>query len=825
MFAVAVTIEFVMVLKSPLASINERRYMSTYNKPFSKKMFRKIGASLMALAVFAGTGTVAPEALAATVKITENMVSFSSNEIANTFFDGANPRFGLKIENPHKRAANVTVAVNVTNQNNEIVWSKSERIPVSAYGYYDMGIVVDPLPYGYYNINANITANGNTITKSAEFVCSVSSPELNEWASFNYHLGDLPAYPNYEDLDKNLYLTKKMGFSRNRDDIRWDYAEVKLGEPKLESWQRDLFDRTLADGQKSPLYILNIYSMKYNGYRFPHAYDEEACKYHPNCKGNPYTFEQQVEAYAKFCAAMARELKGTKPVFELGNEPDIWACRWGTDYGKDWQVNYNGADYAKLVIAGYDAIKAVDPEATVISAGLCQIITPSGNDLFAQQMLSVKGITEHMDGFAFHPYAGGQKGLTDELKGTDYLTQQIRRVKYLLEEAMKRDGTSGKKIWLSEYGSCDEDIFLQAAVDVRTMITSRSESIVEMINMYNLVEKGTDLSYSENRFGIIRKNYTSSKPALASLANMNKQIAGYDFKDCINEQMFSGERNFSAYGFKRETPLSNNYTYAVWGHTGKNATVTVNSNGAENSEAMATEVNGQAVVTAASNASVEVYDMYGNYLGSNGTYNIGINPVYVVANTQNGTNTVVSKNENTYTVTGTASKAGADVTLLVRNEASLEKKYVAIDQCKANNLSEYSFTFNLPEDTQTYSIYVFDGSSTFTAARAAELYNMSLKYFVNGTEVENIGSLSDTDTVSVKLTLDKSNGANGNLCFYGAVKNGETLVTAKASNVAWNENGGTAEIELGNVKSKDAIALYLWDNNMVPVTPSLKIEQ
>ena len=127
-----------------------------------------------------------------------------------------------------------------------------------------------------------------------------------------------------------------------------------------------------------------------------------------------------------------------------------------------------------------------------------------------------------MDGFAFHPYAYVDN-YTDEISASEAaFYSQIDFAKQQLDAAMKRDGTSGITLWATEFGSITDDDNKQAAIDVRSMVMSRSEPTMRSMSIYNFVSKGTDLTAGENRCGKVRKKYTAEKPAYVALSNMNK---------------------------------------------------------------------------------------------------------------------------------------------------------------------------------------------------------------------------------------------------------------------------------------------------------------
>lgn len=750
------------------------------------------------------------------------LFSLSVNKTAGVFFEAEQPKVRLKIENPFKKKLTLALKSSVYGNDNSVVWSKSEQLVLNVKETYITSIAVDTaLPYGCYTFKLELTdENSNTFAKSVDFAVAVENIESNEWLSTTYHLGD---NPKYEDVSKNIELSAKAGFSRNRDDIRWSRCETIAGSIAMPDWQEKIFSEEKNSGEKSPIMILNIINFLYTGNLVPHAYDATGCAQHINCSSTTtgkYTLKQQIVAYGRFCAAMATKYKGTKPIFEIGNEPDITRSFKG--WNEEKYVDFSGADYAEILKKAYTEIKKVDPEATVISAGLCAYANDNTKG-FGEEFLAVEGITNYMDGFSLHPYTYTVNDYGDEIsRANAAFFTQLDDAKAELDAAMKRDGTSGIGLYLTEVGSQAEDERKQAVADVRTLVMSQAEPTVEMVNVYNFVSKGTDLTAGENRYGIVRKNYAGVKPSYVAVSNMNKRLAGAKFKDGQYEREYSGTRNFSAYGFERETDYTRQYTYVVWGHTGKSANLTIKkgSTGAKASIASGE----QPVITVASDADVKVYDMLGNELAQSSSYTLTDEPVYVVATTQEQHDTKMTVDGNIIRVSGVAKAPGENVTLLAVKENSLTPSYVSIQQSKANSFGEYSFKFELPKSDDKYSVYVYDGEAKGLAGRNAPYTDIKIQYIVNGVTSDTLGIVEAEDDVKAKITMNRTEDNSSNLTFYGTVwgSSGE-MISVSAEQVKWNGSTGEAVVDLKNLSDK--AKLLLWDEILKPITPECELQQ
>ncbi len=121
-----------------------------------------------------------------------------------------------------------------------------------------------------------------------------------------------------------------------------------------------------------------------------------------------------VSGFGSSVQSLAQSQKGYVDAYEIGNEPNLDAT-----YG--WGVSPNAADYATLLCEAYGRIKAVDPHAVVVSAGLA----PTGrvpetwnghlghNGFFQDERIFMQEMLDAMqnshggpcfDIFGYHPY-------------------------------------------------------------------------------------------------------------------------------------------------------------------------------------------------------------------------------------------------------------------------------------------------------------------------------------------------------------------------------------------------------------------------------------
>jgi hypothetical protein len=126
-----------------------------------------------------------------------------------------------------------------------------------------------------------------------------------------------------------------------------------------------------------------------------------------------------VNGFGNAMQSLAQSQKGYVDAYEIGNEPNLDAT-YGWGYGST-NVPPDAADYATLLCEAYGRIKAVDPAALVVSAGLA----PTGrvpetwnghaghNGLFQDERIFMQELLDAMqsinggpcfDVFGYHPY-------------------------------------------------------------------------------------------------------------------------------------------------------------------------------------------------------------------------------------------------------------------------------------------------------------------------------------------------------------------------------------------------------------------------------------
>jgi hypothetical protein len=248
---------------------------------------------------------------------------------------------------------------------------------------------------------------------------------------------------NAPTTDRDLQLVKDAGFTWIKQRFEWRYIEPnKKGE-----FQWDEPDRIVAAAARHGLKILARVDNQPKWARSDDLFPGT---------GPP----DDLRDWADFLTALATRYRGRIAAYQLWNEPNL-DREWGNRPP-------NAAEYVELLRVGYEAIKAADPNAIVITAGMAPTTTNNANArpdvVFVQQMYDA-GASKYFDmlgvhgaGFKAPPEADpGQVAQDPSLTNNDSSPVEQRRVYAFrhvedLRELMVRNGDGGKQIAVLEMG-------------------------------------------------------------------------------------------------------------------------------------------------------------------------------------------------------------------------------------------------------------------------------------------------------------------------------------------------------------------------------------
>ena len=300
------------------------------------------------------------------------------------------------------------------------------------------------------------------------------------------------------DLNAELDSMQKLGITWVRFDIEW--GDVQYSSATSSNWTSydNLVKAIVAHHMKALGIIL-----------FTPQWART-----PGCTGGVECPPSDPSLYATFASEVAARYKGEGlHYWEIWNEPNnfnFWATKVDCDA------------YTALLKVTYPAIKAVDPDAVIVTGGLAP---ESTNDvsLSPTDFLSCvynDGGKNYFDAVGDHPYTYPNFPSSD---GTGAWNQMSVTVPSL-RSIMVANGDSAKKIWFTEFGTPtdgpDSHWYVseaqQAAMVTDTFNLYKSYSWAGPLFWYTFKDSGSTTDTNENFFGLIRFD-NSLKPAYTVL--------------------------------------------------------------------------------------------------------------------------------------------------------------------------------------------------------------------------------------------------------------------------------------------------------------------
>ena len=203
---------------------------------------------------------------------------------------------------------------------------------------------------------------------------------------------------------------------------------------------------------------------------------------------------------------------------EIWNEPNIGF----------WLPTPDPAKYTSLLRAGYNAIKSVNSQIQVISAGLSpygsygMTTTTTMNPVTYLEKMYQNGAAGYMDAVGFHPYNYAPGRTADSMFAYHVASawSQLNQTTPSIRSLMTQYGDSNKKIWATEIGAPTTANMAneteQANFASRSVSYWKSYSWAGNYYWYDLRDDCTDTSNTECGYGAVRYNNTF-KPSFDAL--------------------------------------------------------------------------------------------------------------------------------------------------------------------------------------------------------------------------------------------------------------------------------------------------------------------
>ena len=224
----------------------------------------------------------------------------------------------------------------------------------------------------------------------------------------------------------------------------------------------------------------------------------------------PNTPEQRA-AYGRFVQAVAKRYHGSDIVYEIWNEPNLDLF---------WPPTFDAKAYGELLGVAARAIRDVEPDATIIPAGLANENDPAQ---FLHTLASA-GALRDVDGISFHPYRqdGPENSLFD-----------------IAEFESAAVGRPDQPLWITEWGYSEAwlakggpDSRQRQAVMIGRMMLTAALARAKALLVYDLIDDGTDPHDQESSFGLYDYDFNPKVSAMAfrTIADLMSGCSTYEFK-------------------------------------------------------------------------------------------------------------------------------------------------------------------------------------------------------------------------------------------------------------------------------------------------------
>ncbi|MCX6901559.1 MAG: cellulase family glycosylhydrolase [Verrucomicrobia bacterium] len=299
--------------------------------------------------------------------------------------------------------------------------------------------------------------------------------------------------------EADLDLIAAAGFKFIRMDFGWAGIERKKGEC---DWLA--YDELTANLEKRGLRAIYILDYSNPLYEETIAITDKRTKLERKDIASPQ-HPESVAAFARWAGAAAKHFRGRHVIWEIWNEPNI----------SFWKPKPDVAQYIALTLATCRAVRAADPQATIVAPASSEFPWTFFESLFAS------GVLKYLDAVSVHPYRSYSH--PPETAAADYLRLRGLIAKYAPAGKRNLPVVSGE--W--GYATHDKGVSLdtQAAFMVRQQLANLLNDVPLSI-WYDWKNDGTDAAYSEHNFGIV-DNRLKPKPGYVAAQTMTRELAGY----------------------------------------------------------------------------------------------------------------------------------------------------------------------------------------------------------------------------------------------------------------------------------------------------------
>lgn len=212
-------------------------------------------------------------------------------------------------------------------------------------------------------------------------------------------------------------------------------------------------------------------------------------------------------AWSGYVRTVVSRYKSTVHYWEIWNEPE----------NNTYLAGNSPSDYARLLVTSYNVIKSVDASAQVVTAGINGFAVP-----WLEQVMQ-QGGEDHFDVIGLHPYVDVQTSPFSP-EGRNWVDDQLA---YWTAFAARH---GNKPLWATEFGWNSNLIGEEAQANflARTYLEGLAAGLKKLF-VYVFRDPADNA-----RYGIVRSDWTTPKPAYNAYKTMVSQLSGATFQDRVD---------------------------------------------------------------------------------------------------------------------------------------------------------------------------------------------------------------------------------------------------------------------------------------------------
>ncbi len=342
--------------------------------------------------------------------------------------------------------------------------------------------------YALILIAAMISSAALTPAASRAAPTAAMSPSV---FGFNSHIAT--RYPNYATLEQPAILARDLNAGWVREDVHWYRVEEQPGRFDW-SW----YDRIFDAHRRNSVNVIGVIGPAV-GWATPFGGDDP--------RGVSF-YAPDPDLYAQFAARVAERYRGRIAAWEIWNEPEN---------AIHWKPAPDPAAYTQLLIRASAAIKAVDPNVTVLSGGVVPF------DPWFLESVARHGGWNAFDALSVHPYVDPYTPEAAQIDVVGIRNAQNLAAKY-----------GPKPIWVTEFGwgsgACERDPHGRTDEQAQANYLVRGAAMLrgagaERVLWYNYKDQDGPC------YGLVRRgggatDYSQLKPAAIALKVLSEQVGG-----------------------------------------------------------------------------------------------------------------------------------------------------------------------------------------------------------------------------------------------------------------------------------------------------------